>query len=101
MSVLSVQRENDGTLILLGDHLDVRCANELYNDLDKALTRKPKKIIFDTGNLTRVDTATLQLLVACIRQAKQLNKTVSWLDVNNEFRECAKISGMIEALELQ
>lgn len=100
MSVLKLQRKNDGTLVQLGGHLDIKCAKDLYADLKKALARKPEKIIFDTGNLTCVDTATLQLLVACTREAKRLKKTVRWLNVNKEFRECVEFSGVRDALGL-
>lgn len=98
MSVLKLQRKNDGTLIQLGDHLDIKCAKEFYADLSKALARKPKKIMFDVGNLTRIDTATLQLLVASIREAKRLKKTVSWLKVNKEFRNFVETTGLGNAL---
>lgn len=100
MSVLKLERKNDGTLVKLGDHLNISCANDLYKDLDKALARKPEKIIFDTGSLQRADTATLQLLIACVKEAKRLKKNVSWAKVNKEFRECADITGASEALGL-
>lgn len=101
MNTIKAQRKNDSTLITLGENLDIRCAMDFYADLDNALARKPGKIVFDAENLTRTDTATLQLLIACTLEAKRRNKSVDWLNVNEEFRQCVLYTGTSEILGLQ
>ncbi len=98
MALLKLQHKNGATLINLGEHLDVNCANELYADLGMALKRKPNKIIFYAEKLVRIDTAALQLLIACTREAIRLKKTVSWAETSEEFRECIEYAGMDEVL---
>ena len=100
MGLLKLQHKNGATLINLGESLDVSNANELYADLGKALKRKPGRIIFNAEKLTRVDTAVLQLLIACTREAIRLKKTVGWTETSKEFRECIEYAGMNEALGL-
>lgn len=100
MKTIDTQRKNDSTLVTLGENLDIRCAMDFYGDLDKALARKPENIIFDVGSLNSTDTAILQLLVACTLEARRLNKSVSWLNVSDGFRECAQHTGTTEVLGL-
>ncbi|MFV1992311.1 MAG: lipid asymmetry maintenance protein MlaB [Acidiferrobacterales bacterium] len=100
MALLKLQHKNGATLINLGEDLNVSNARELYADLGKALKRKPDKIIFYAGKLTRFDTAVLQLLIACTREAIRLKKTVSWAETSEEFRECIEYAGMDEVLGL-
>jgi len=98
MALVKLQHKNGATLVYLGERLDVSNANDLYVDLGRALERKPDKIIFYAGKLTHIDTAVLQLLIACIREAKRLKKTVGWAETSKEFRECIEYAGMNKAL---
>jgi len=101
MGVLKMHRKNGATLVTLGDHIDIRCAREFYAGLNDALARKTGKIILDAQNLTRIDTATLQLLIACTHEARHLKKTITWQNVKKEFRDCVEVLGASQALGLK
>ena len=64
------------------------------------LEKNAVPITLNAQDVTRVDTAVLQLLVALFRSQSARDLGVAWLGVSDEFRASAKLLGLQTALKL-
>jgi anti-anti-sigma regulatory factor len=60
-----------------------------------------KHFMINGGNVERVDTAGLQLLVAFARQLSAAGRTLEWTDLSKELAKCAQRLGLNEVLSIK
>lgn len=79
--------------ISLGPTQTIRNVAALHSQLGDALTTA-REVLFDGGDLERVDTAFIQLLAAFVRQAESLGVAVDWRGKADELKRVARLLGM-------
>lgn len=80
--------------------LDIAHAAQFKTTLDTALSGE-KSLSLDGGEVSRVDAAGLQLLLAFVRQCKALEIELSWDSASETLRDAAAGLGLAQALQLQ
>jgi ABC-type transporter Mla MlaB component len=58
------------------------------------------EVVLDAGNLQRIDTATVQLLCAFVRDRAKANRKVTWAGESATLRDAARLLGVTEMLAL-
>jgi len=84
--------------IALGDCLTIEHAAAMHAELGRHLGTK--NVVLEAGNLTRIDTAGLQLLTAFVRAAEGRGARVEWRAPQAALRESARRLGLEGALHL-
>ncbi len=89
----------DSILVVLEGQLTIRNAGLIKTELLKVLTDSQKKLKLVLENVTKIDIAFFQLLIALQKSAVILNKEVS-LDVgtDNKLKSAIKNSGLEKPL---
>lgn len=79
--------------------LNIARVESLHTELEE-LEKNAVSINLNANDVTRVDTAVLQLLVALFRSLSARELEVKWLGLSDEFRASAKLLGLETALKL-
>jgi len=79
--------------------LDINSATSLYSHLKDAIEHK-HEVDINIEEVTRVDTAILQIFTAFIFEAKTLQLSVNWIGVSKNFFATAKLLGLERELAL-
>jgi ABC-type transporter Mla MlaB component len=85
--------------IVLASNCNVRDASELQQSLCRHLD-EAATVTLDIRKLERVDTSTLQLLCAFVRDRAARERKVEWLGDSPILREAAQLLGVAELLAL-
>jgi len=96
-TLVSAARKDGKTLITLGSTLDVRCATDLKKKMSACLKRKPP-FELDGGQVDRVDTAGLQVLLAFITTAKSRGIELSWQQASDSLKNAARLIDLQDQL---
>jgi ABC-type transporter Mla MlaB component len=87
-----------GSSLVLASNCSVREAASLKEALCMLLENDD--VVLDAGNLERVDTATVQLLCAFVRERAKTNRKVTWAGDSAPLRDAARLLGVTELLAL-
>ena len=79
--------------------VNIAKAEGLFHEME-ALVLEAGCTIIQASEVTRVDTAILQLLTSFIADMANVNINVEWAGVSDEFTESAKLLGLEQALNL-
>ena len=79
--------------------LDIAAVQDFYVQLRDALDNG-EALTLQCAQLERIDTAGVQLLVACCRDATDRNLPIHWDGVNDILYEAAKRLGLLGLLHL-
>ncbi len=77
----------------------IRIAAALQTELTARLD-EPGAVTIDGGSVTHVDTATLQLLTAFVRELHEASRAVVWSACSPALRRASKTLGLESALRL-
>ena len=77
----------------------IRMAAALQNELAARLDESGT-VTIDGGSVERIDTATLQLLAAFVRELNEASRTVVWSACSPALRRASNILGLKNALRL-
>lgn len=86
------------TVIPLADVADIRGVSALTAQL-RARVATPEPVVVDASAVQRVDAATMQLLVAFVRERRPLGLAVQWRR-SAPLDEATRLLGLGDALEL-
>ena len=86
--------------ILLASNCNVKDAAELKQSLCFNLEHATP-VALDVGSVERIDTSTLQLLCAFVRDRAVHQRKVEWRGDTRVFREAARLLGVEALLDLQ
>lgn len=79
--------------------LNIARVESLHAEFEE-LEKNSVSINLDATEVTRIDTAALQLLVALFRSLSARDLHVTWLGLSDEFRASAKLLGLAKVLKL-
>jgi len=98
----SVQIRGDGTTtqLLFSPVLDISRARDLYEHLNQALS-VGAPLTLDGSQITRIDTAALQVLTLFCRTAAERGIPVHWSSASASLREAVKVLGVDEYLRVR
>jgi anti-anti-sigma regulatory factor len=85
-------------VIALHDSLTIEHAVALHGELSRHLSARD--IVLEAGQVRRIDTAGVQLLVAFVRQAQQRGAVVSWRSAPPVLHEAWRRLGLASAQPL-
>ncbi len=85
--------------IMLGTNPDIASANRLYQRLKKSADRKTDVNLY-ADKVETIDTTTLQLLLAFIRQVRDNGNVVNWKSTSAVLLKTASLTGLQTALLL-
>lgn len=80
-------------MIVLATNCSVKDAAELKQSLCLLLDQ-PAPVTFDVGSVERVDTSTMQILCAFVRDRSAQQRRVAWLGDSSVVREAARLLGV-------
>lgn len=89
-----------GSTLYLPEEISIANVAEWKNKLIDFI-REPAPLILDAENLSRVDTAALQLMTAFTHKAQAENKAVSWKNPTATLLKTAEQLGLEQALSLK
>ncbi|TQV84172.1 STAS domain-containing protein [Exilibacterium tricleocarpae] len=84
----------------LPENLTITNVEAVYGQLEE-LCQANRDIVLDGANVSRVDTAGLQVICALAAELKKSSLTLSWSNPSAELKETALILGMSELLLLK
>jgi ABC-type transporter Mla MlaB component len=84
--------------LVLSSICSVREAAALKDSLSQLL--ELEEVTVDTANLERIDTATVQLLCAFVRDRAKANRKVTWAGESATLRDAARLLGVADMLAL-
>ena len=79
--------------------LDINSAKSLYSHLKEAIEHK-HEVDINAAEVSRVDTAILQIFTAFIFESRTLEMSVKWTAVSQNFFATAKLLGLEQELAL-
>ncbi len=79
--------------------IDISSAQTLYDHLKNALSNN-HDVEIDASEVTRVDTAILQVFTAFFQELKSREQRVTWTGVSDAFYTSAKLLGLVNELNL-
>jgi len=88
--------KNPGTdvnQIVLNETLDISLIHDFYTNLRNAM-KSSSTVEIDAGNVSRIDTAALQLLCSWHQSAKDKGINILWKNTGGYFYQCAKLTGL-------
>lgn len=97
MNGVQVSGNSGEVQLIFEPQLDVAHTRSLYRELDNALaSRKP--LALDASHVERIDAATLQLLAAFCRAARDAGLPVRWCGASAVLRNAATFLDLDETL---
>lgn len=85
----------------LSDSLDITMIESLYRQLETALAAKQSVLMLDAGQVSRVDSAALQLLAVFCREAREQGYSVRWRKPSSALCHAAAWLGLSDWLEIK
>jgi len=103
IEVANIESETEETPVLdsvikLNSAQDISQAAELHKQVIALIN--DSDIIFDGGEVERIDAASLQVLTATFRQAEKYGSKVSWQAPSDALKKSAELLGLTEILNL-
>ena len=92
--------ENSNESIMLPEELSIAEAVECYRFLISRM-EQGGNIELDAGSLTRIDAASIQLLLVVQRALGEAGHTLRWRSVSPMLKESVALLGMSECLALE
>ena len=83
----------------LGEVIDISMVNSLYDAL-KLLLNEANSVIIDAGEVKRLDTAAMQLLLSWYNESQNRNIKVTWKNAQGIFTNSAELLGLSKLLQL-
>ena len=87
------------TVINCEPTIDISAAQSLYEHLSNAL-KNSHEVEINAGDVTRVDTAILQVFTAFMLESKSRDQSVTWNAVSDVFYTSANLLGLVKDLNL-
>lgn len=87
--------------VCLNESLDIATIEPLYRQLETALAAKQSALMLDAAQVSRVDSAALQLLAVFCREARVQGYSVRWKNPSNAISRAATWLGLEDWLELK
>ncbi len=87
------------SVIKLNDIQDISQASDLHQQIMALINESD--IVFDGGEVERIDAASLQLLTCVFKQAEKYGNRVSWQASSDILKKSAELLGLVEMLELK
>ncbi len=88
------------TLVVTCDEaIDIAVVEELHQNLRRAL-EEGQAIEIEAGQVERADTAVLQTLYACFKEARSRDVAVKWRRVSEAVVDAAELLGLTQGLAL-
>lgn len=87
------------TVINCEPTIDISSAQTLFEHLNNAVSGK-HDVEINAGDVTRVDTAVLQVFTAFMLESKNQEHKVTWNEVSEAFYASADLLGLVEDLNL-
>jgi phospholipid transport system transporter-binding protein len=100
MSQFSIQQQSETGLIQVNGELSFATVKQALDDSQQYMVSLDELRI-DLGAVTRSDSAGVALLVAWMRQAKNLDKTILFANVPHQMIAIASASGLDALLPLE
>lgn len=98
MSVAGVSRGPDGRLILAGE-LSFATVTRLHGEA-RPLFAQQGDIRVDLQDIERADSAGLALLIEWMRNARELGKSIQFLNIPQQMLAIARVSSLDQVLPL-
>lgn len=92
------KKGSDDTIFKIQAVQDISSVTSIHSELKALLSND--KVIFDGGDVERIDAASLQLFYSFIEQARVNGVDIEWRSPSDTLRNNAKLLGMEEALQL-
>lgn len=92
--------QSEEVVITLDETFDITCAAQ-YHERFNQLLNSHKSIILDASKVSRADGCALQLVLAFLKEAKELDVSVNWHGASDAFKASADILSMTELLGLK
>lgn len=84
--------------IQLPSHLTIRQIEQVYRQCEEAL-KGTANLRVDASEVSKVDTAGLQLLAALKTEMDQQHSAIEWISVTDELRHAARFMGLQHLFE--
>jgi anti-anti-sigma regulatory factor len=91
--------DSEAIVVECGEVLDISRVAEFYAEL-KMVIDENKPIELDAANLSRIDAAGVQLLVALCQKAKVESISLTWKQVSESLHRSASLIGLENELGL-
>lgn len=98
MSAAGINRGPDGRLILAGE-LSFATVTRLHGE-SQPLFAQPGDIRVDLQDIERADSAGLALLIEWMRNARELGKSIQFLNIPQQMLAIARVSSLDQVLPL-
>ena len=96
----SVEPDQFGeSIVYLESSLTIQHVGKLYEILKQSYTSN-NNIEIDASQVSSIDTASLQLLVALKKNAVKQQKVITFTSLSQRFKESAELLGLLEVLEI-
>lgn len=79
-------------VLALSSHCTIKDAAALKGDLS-AIANEPVDVTLDVGSVERIDTATMQLIYAFVRDRAQRDQKVLWKGESQSWGEAVRLLG--------
>jgi len=94
-----VNSDANKTVITCEPTVDINYASDLYEHLKVAINAN-HEVEINAGEITKIDTAILQVFLAFMLEAKTAGLVVNWVNVSETFRVSADLLGVSSELDL-
>ena len=98
MSAAAIRRGSDGRLLLTGE-LSFATVTRLHAEA-RALFDQPGDLRVDLQDIARADSAGLALLIEWMRSARELGKSIQFLNIPQQMLAIARVSSLDQVLPL-
>ena len=88
---------SSGRVLALSSHCTIKDAAQLKADLT-AFADESAEVILDVGSIERIDTATMQLICAFVRDCGQRDRKVTWKGDSQSWRDAVRLLGTAQVL---
>ena len=86
--------------VLLGEILDISRVGDMKAMLQALLDQGHSLIVLEAGDISRIDTSGVQLLLSFINKAKAMSTEISWENTSDAFCRSVELLGLREDLRL-
>ncbi len=93
VSTATIKPSKDGTFFQVSGNLSFKTVPEV-RDLGNALLQQASDPVFDFKDVSRSDSSALSLLTGWLRQARQLDKSIRFVNLPQHLMDIARLSSL-------